>query len=112
MELKEVVVNAILEKKAMLVKEYDCMDVTPFVDTMIIASTNNIRQNNAIAQNIKDRLKEAGFSFDYRVEGKVDSKWLLVDLGSIVVHLFVKDERNVYQLDRLYVDCPVKEYDL
>ena len=46
------------------------------------------------------------------MEGKADSKWLLVDLGSIVVHLFVKEERQVYQLDRLYADCPVEEYDI
>ncbi len=112
MELKEIVIHAILEKKAMAVKAYDCMDITPFVDTMIVASTNNIRQNNAIAQNVKDRIKEAGLRVDFRMEGKADSKWLLVDLGSIVVHLFVKEERQVYQLDRLYADCPVEEYDI
>lgn len=112
MEIKDIILQAILEKKAMHVKEYDCMELNPFVDTMIIASTNNTRQNNAIAQNIKDRLKEAGCSIDFRIEGKSDSKWLLVDLASVVVHLFVKDERQVYSLDRLYMDCPVIDHDL
>ena len=54
MELKEIVIHAILEKKAMAVKAYDCMDITPFVDTMIVASTNNIRQNGR-----ESRLKMA-----------------------------------------------------
>ena len=112
MSLKDVVIQAICEKKAMDVREYDCREITPIVDTMVVATSNNIRQSNAIAQNIKDRLKEANLSFEIRIEGKSDSKWLLVDLGSVVVHLFVKEEREVYQIDRLYADCPVVAYEL
>ena len=40
------------------------------------------------------------------------SKWLLIDLKDVVVHLFVNEERQVYNLDRLYSDVPVKTYDL
>jgi ribosome-associated protein len=82
------------------------------MDYVIVASTTNLRQNNAIAQNLKDRIREAGFDTEIRMEGKADSRWVLVDLKEIVVHLFVKEERQVYQLDRLYTDCPVMEYDL
>lgn len=112
MDILDVVIHAICEKKAMDVRVYDVMSLTPFMDHMIVASTNNIRQNNAIAQNIKDRLKEAGYAGDLRIEGESTSKWLLLDLGDIVVHLFVKEERQVYNLDRLYGDVPVKVYDL
>lgn len=112
MDLKEVVVNAILEKKGMDVICYDCSELTPFMEYMVIASTMNIRQNNAIAQNIKDRVKENGFTIDIRMEGDAHSKWLLVDLKDIVVHLFVKEERGIYRLDRLYQDCPREEYDV
>ena len=112
MEFKEVVVKAISEKKGFDIREYDCRTLTPFMDSMIVVSTNNIRQNNAIAQNIKDRLRENGYDKDIRIEGNSDSKWLLIDLKDIVVQLFVKDERQVYQLDRLYQDVPVITYDL
>lgn len=112
MELKEIVIQAILEKKALDVRVYDCRSLTPFMDYVIVASTTNLRQNNAIAQNLKDRIREAGFDTEIRMEGKADSRWVLVDLKEIVVHLFVKEERQVYQLDRLYTDCPVTEYDL
>ena len=78
-EFKEIVLKAISEKKGFDIKEYDTRSLTPFMDSMIVVSTTNIRQNNAIAQNIKERLK---------------------------------DERQVYQLDRLYRDVPVIEYDL
>ena len=111
-EFKEIVLKAISEKKGFDIKEYDTRSLTPFMDSMIVVSTTNIRQNNAIAQNIKDRLKENGFDCTIRIEGNADSKWLLIDLKEIVVQLFVKDERQVYQLDRLYRDVPVIEYDL
>ncbi len=112
MELREIVIQAILEKKGEQVYVYDCRALTPFVDDMIVVSTRNIRQNNAIAQNIKDRVKEAGLNREIRLEGKADSRWLLIDIDEVVVHLFVSDERNVYQLDRLYADCPREVYDL
>lgn len=111
-EFKEIVLKAISEKKGFDIKEYDTRSLTPFMDSMIVVSTTNIRQNNAIAQNIKDRLKENGFDGTIRIEGNADSKWILIDLKEIVVQLFVKDERQVYQLDRLYRDVPVIEYDL
>ena len=111
-EFKEIVLKAISEKKGFDIKEYDTRSLTPFMDSMIVVSTTNIRQNNAIAQNIKDRLKENGFDGTIRIEGNADSKWLLIDLKEIVVQLFVKDERQVYQLDRLYADVPVETYDL
>lgn len=111
-EFKEIVLKAISEKKGFDIKEYGTRSLTPFMDSMIVVSTTNIRQNNAIAQNIKDRLKENGFDGTIRIEGNANSKWLLIDLKEIVVQLFVKDERQVYQLDRLYRDVPVIEYDL
>lgn len=112
MDFKEIVLKAISEKKGFDIRDYDCTSLTPFMDSMIIASTSNIRQNNAIAQNIKDCLKENHYPGDMRIEGNTDSRWLLIDLKDVVIHLFVKEERQVYQLDRLYADVPVQSYDL
>ncbi|MCF0105898.1 MAG: ribosome silencing factor [Holdemanella sp.] len=112
MEFKDIVLKAISEKKGFDICDYDCRTLTPFMDHMIVVSTNNIRQNNAIAQNIKDRLKENNVDIQVRVEGNTDSRWLLIDLQEIVVNLFVHEERQVYQLDRLYGDVPCQVYDL
>ena len=112
MEIREVILKAISEKKGYGIKDYDTTSLTPFMDHMIIASTNNTRQNYSICQNIKDRLMENGYKLDFKVEGDADSRWLLIDLKDIVVHLFVREERQVYQLDRLYADVPVETYDL
>ena len=112
LEIREVILKAISEKKGYDIKDYDTTSLTPFMDHMIIASTNNTRQNYSICQNIKDRLRENGYKLDFKVEGDADSRWLLIDLKDIVVHLFVREERQVYQLDRLYADVPVETYDL
>lgn len=110
--LLETVLKAVSERKAEDIRVYDMRDVTPLIDEMVIASTSNVRQNNAVVQNLKDRLYENGYEGDFRVEGSKESRWILVDLGDIVVNLFVDDERDVYGLDRLYADVPWQAYDL
>lgn len=107
----EVVLKAISEKKGFDIVCYDCANVTPLMESLIIASTSNVRQNNAIAQNIKDRLRENGYEGDIKVEGRSDSKWLLIDLKDIVVNLFADHERDAYQLDKLYLDVPNFRYE-
>lgn len=106
MDVLETVIKAVSDKKAEDIVVYDTAQATPFMEKMIVCSADNVRQNNAIAQNIKDALWQAGYTGDYKVEGTRESRWILVDLKDIVVHLFVRDERNLYQLDRLYDDCP------
>lgn len=112
MDVLNTVLKAISERKGENILVYDVSSLTPFLDTMVVASSSNLRQNNAIAANIRDRLKEAGYTGEIREEGTKDSKWLLIDLKDIVVHLFVSDERTMYGLDQLYGDVPVYTYDL
>lgn len=87
----DTVLKAISERKAHRIINYDTTSMTPYMDNMIVASTDNVIQNNAVAQNIKDRLYEAGYTGDYRLEGTRESKWILVDLKEIVIHLFVQE---------------------
>ncbi len=110
-ELTELVVKAISEKKGFDIEVYDTTTMTPFMDAMIVASAGNLKQNYALAQNIKDRLFEAGYAGDFKVEGTSESKWILVDLKDVVVHLFAGEERQLYSLDRLYEECPVTFYE-
>lgn len=112
MDVLNIVLNAISERKGEAIDVYDVRSHTPFLDTMVVASSSNLRQNNAIAANIRDRLKEAGYTGEIREEGMKESKWLLIDLKEIVVHLFVGEERNAYGLDRLYADVLAERYDV
>lgn len=108
----ETAVKAAAEKKGEDIRIYDVQTLSPFLDTMVIVSTANLRMNNSIVQNIKDRLKEAGFNGDIRIEGRADSRWQLVDLGNAVIHVFVRDEREYYGLDKLYGDVYAGRWDL
>ncbi len=109
--LTDLIIKAISEKKGHDIEVYDTTALTPFMDTMIVASSDNLKQNHALAQNIKDRLFETDYDGDFRVEGNSESRWLLVDLKDIVIHLFVGNERELYSLDRLYQECPVQRFE-
>lgn len=108
---KEIILKALSEKKGDHILEYDTTTITPFMDTMIIVSAANTQQASALAQNVKDRLFEQGYDGEFRVEGNKDSRWMLVDLRDIVVHIFTGEERRLYNLEKLYTECPVKEYE-
>ncbi len=105
----EVILKAIDEKKAEDIYVYEFNQLNPSVDHVIICSGSSIRQVHAIADNIKDRLKEHGL--DMRsVEGDKDSMWMLVDAYDIVVHVFQNEERKRYGLEKLYANLKVGVY--
>lgn len=112
MEVKEQVIHSIQSKKGFDIRVYDCGVVNPFVETMIVASTTNLRQNHAVANTIKEDVRKLGYDREIIISGNAQSKWLLIDLRDVVVHLFVAQERQVYGLDRLYADVPVTSYDV
>lgn len=111
MDVLDTVLKAISERKGHDIEVYDTTTMTPFMDAMVVASSDNLKQSAAIAQNIKDRLFEAGYDGDYRMEGTSESRWILVDLKDVVVHIFTGDERSLYSLDRLYEECPMRRYE-
>lgn len=107
-ETLELLVKAIDEKKGTDIIAYDYHQLNPFIDYTIIASASNQRQVYALADNVVDRAHEAGIPVR-KMEGDKDSAWILVDLYTIVVHIFLEDERNVYRLEQLYADLPKVE---
>lgn len=107
--IEDVVLEAIESKKAEDIRIYDLRSLSPFVETMIVCSTSNLRQNNAVVQAVRDALKEAGWQGPVHVEGRQDSRWILVDLGDVVVDVFVREERDYYGLDKLYRDVLVEK---
>jgi ribosome-associated protein len=65
----------------------------------------------AIAGEIEDKLIEAGYK-PLRREGRAEGRWILVDFGDLVVHVFHEEERVYYSLERLWKDCPVVPIEL
>ena len=110
-ELLEVVKKAVNEKKAEDAIVYDFRDVNPFIDNVVICSASNLRQVYAIADNVADRVKEHGFNIR-AIEGGRESSWVLVDLDTVVVHVFQEEERAHFKLEKLYADLPCEDFSL
>ena len=110
-EIVKVIQKAIDEKKGERPLLYDFHTLNPFIDYVVICSANSVRQAHAIADNIKGRVREHGYSIR-AMEGSSESRWVLVDVDSVVVHVFVEEERQHFQLEKLYADLPHEDFSL
>ncbi len=95
--------HAAAEKKAADVVVLDVATSIVITDYFVIASGSTDRQVRAIADEIEMQLKEAGLRAIGR-EGEREAKWILLDFGDIVVHVFQPDEREFYRLEKLWND--------
>lgn len=86
---------------------YDVRNNSPFVSYYIVCSASNERRMRSLLQVARESVYDNYKVVDH-VEGKNDSKWLLIDSKDIVIHLFTKDERERVSFDTLYKDVPHK----
>ena len=81
-------------------------DVLAITDYFVIASASNDRQVKAICEEVEDRVKKAGGGAPRTIEGLNDARWVLMDYGDWVVHIFLDEAREFYDLERLWGDVP------
>lgn len=84
----------------------DVSNPLPLADIFLVVTGRSERNVVAIAGEIEDKLIEAGYK-PLRREGRAEGRWVLVDFGDLVVHVFHEEERVYYSLERLWKDCPV-----
>ena len=84
----------------------DVSQPLPLVDAFLLVSGNSERNVAAIADAVEVSMLEAGHK-RLRREGRTESRWVLLDFGDLVVHVFHEQERVYYGLERLWKDCPV-----
>ena len=86
----------------------DVSEQLTITDCFVLASGTNERQVDAIVDEIEDKLREAGAK-PVRREGNRENRWVLLDYGTVVIHVQRSEEREFYALDNLWADCPVIE---
>ncbi|MDT2827480.1 ribosome silencing factor [Enterococcus viikkiensis] len=103
----EIAVKAADSKRAVDIVALDVTQVSLLADYFMICSANSDRQINAIVDEIIDKEEEAQVEVK-RVEGKDGGKWVLIDLGDLIVHVFSPSEREFYNLEKLWSDAPLE----
>ncbi|HEX8843930.1 MAG TPA: ribosome silencing factor [Pyrinomonadaceae bacterium] len=96
--------RAASDKKALEMVVLDLREIASFTDYFLITSGTNVRQVQAIADEVVERLKKEG-TRAARVEGYNTAEWVLVDYGDFIVHVFEDKARKFYDLERLWRDA-------
>lgn len=102
-EMAQLAYKAMDDKKADNIKVIDISDLTPIADYFVICSGNNPSQIDAIVDNVADTLGRAGYHARQN-EGVRNSGWILMDYTDIVVHVFTREDRMFYDLERIWGD--------
>lgn len=107
-DVLQIVAKAADDKKAEEILALNMQGISLMADYFVICHGNNDKQVQAIAREIKDRAEENGFVVK-RLEGFDEAKWVLVDLGDVIAHVFHRDERSYYNLEKLWGDAPLED---
>lgn len=105
LDLAKVAAKAADDKLASTIVGIDVSEQLALTDVFVIVSAPTDRQVAAIVDEVEDQVREAGAK-PVRREGERDGRWVLLDFGDIVVHVQHDEERNFYELERLWKDCP------
>ena len=103
------IVDILEEKKAKDISVINITDVSILADYFIICSGTSTTHIRTLADELEDKMKEAGYSLLHK-EGYDSSRWVLLDYGDIVVHIFHEEDRNFYNLERLWSDGVFTKY--
>lgn len=100
----KVAVTAAEDKKAIDPVVLKLVELTTFADYFVICSGNSARQVQAIADEIEDQLRQQK-ARPLNIEGYNNAEWILMDYGSVIVHVFSENSRRFYDLERLWRDA-------
>lgn len=106
-KLQKIAVAALEDIKGEDIEVINTTKLTSLFDRIIVASGNSNRQVKALARSVQDKVREAGGDV-FGVEGEDSGEWVLVDLGSIVVHVMQPAVRSYYNLEELWQAKPKK----
>ncbi|MDR0862902.1 MAG: ribosome silencing factor [Oscillospiraceae bacterium] len=103
-EMAKIAVRALDEKKGRDLSMLATRDITVLADYFVIATATSTTHIKSLADEVEKALKDNGET-PLHIEGRHGGGWVLVDFGCVVVHLFLEDVREFYQLERLWSDA-------
>ncbi|NLA76375.1 MAG: ribosome silencing factor [Clostridiales bacterium] len=106
-ELVTKIVKALDDKKAIDIKVIEITELTIVADYFVIASATSNTHVKALADEVEFRLKQADI-MPQHIEGRATG-WILLDYGTVVVHLFLSESREFYNLERLWADAKITD---
>jgi len=102
-ELAKIAVDALQDKKGEDIRLIDISEVSVVADLFLIAGGNNRSQIQAMCDNVEEKLGRTGCPVR-QIEGYDTANWILMDFGDLIVHIFDKENRLLYDLERLWRD--------
>lgn len=108
-ELLQIAVAAAEDKKAHRIVALNLKEISLVADYFVICSGNSDTQVQAITTEIRKQAEKNGVRVR-GIEGVDSARWVLIDLGDIIVHVFHRDEREYYNIERLWSDAKVVEF--
>ncbi|GGH84886.1 ribosome-associated protein [Pullulanibacillus pueri] len=109
-ELANFVMEIADDKRALDIVTLDMRGISVMSDFFVICHGNSDRQVQSIARDIRDSVHKSGINVR-RMEGFDTARWVLIDLGDVIVHVFHKDDREYYQLEKLWGDAPREAFE-
>ena len=103
-QMMERCVELAKEKKAQDILALDLRGISIISDFFLIMTASNNRQAQAIAEHLAVESKKEDFAPE-RIEGYRDGRWVLLDYGAVIVHIFLENERQYYNLEKLWGDA-------
>lgn len=108
-DLVRIIVEKLIEKEAEEVKVIEVSERFYITDYFVIASGNSERHVRTLYEYLDEQLSKDGI-FPMGVEGYAEGRWILVDYGDVIVHIFLPDVRRFYDLEGLWIDMPFYLY--
>lgn len=103
MEMAKLAIEALEDKKAEDIRVIDISEVSVIADYFIIAGGNNRSQIQALCDNVEEKMGRAGSTVK-QIEGYDMANWILMDFGDVIVHIFDRENRLLYDLERIWRD--------
>ncbi|MBD5504359.1 MAG: ribosome silencing factor [Lachnospiraceae bacterium] len=109
-EIAKLAIEALEDKKAEDIKVIDISEVSVIADYFIIANGTNNSQIQALSDNVEEKLGKAGVPLR-QIEGYNNANWILLDFHDVIIHIFDKENRLFYDLERIWRDGkPVENF--